>query len=337
MLAPCQGDVTLFTKTGDRWGEGWSLLLLGASMRDGRPAEAEPYLKRGLALCQESGDQSVLSYASFNLGAVVRELGHYAQAQQYIEQGVRLSEEIGNILGLGYAFFRRGQLEIAQGKYGQAIQTLEQSATYFKEVGAIHFNSARVFLGIAFHLKGDYSQAKQLYAELLAEFTAVDNKLWLARCLCCLGWLAYDLNELHQAEQYLLEALTGWQAIVGQEAGMATTLAHLGQVLVSMGKHRHIEARAILPAGPRTGDAAANRTHSSRCMCWRGAASGAVGSSGTGCRTLDPSREHKASTFDTQEKARQRLSEITSQFPSLGAQVAQAQSSHKIYGQLLQG
>jgi predicted ATPase/DNA-binding CsgD family transcriptional regulator len=234
-------SLTLFAETADRWGEGWGLLLLGNCTKDGRAAEAELVYSRGLTICQESGDQNVLSYISFNLGNAATVLGHYAQAQIYIDHGLRIAEKQQNTLGLGYALFNRGQLEIAQGKYHQAIQTLEESIAYFNEIGTVHTSRAQVYLGIAFHLKGDHSQAKQLYARSLEGFQVADSSLGLARCLTSLGCLAHDQGNLHQSEQYHREALAIWQEME-MEAGIAVSLYHLGRLLLASGAPHDVVA-----------------------------------------------------------------------------------------------
>jgi predicted ATPase/DNA-binding SARP family transcriptional activator len=320
----CTESLALCGESADPWGEGWSLLGLGCFMRDGRPAEAEPFFRSALTVCRQSGDQSVLGYTSYNLGSAVRELGHYAQAQQFIDEGVRISEELDTVLGLGYAHLRRGQLEIDQGHYAHAIQSLEQSTIYFQEVGAIHFNSARLYLSVALHLQGDQRRAEQLYMQLLIAFKELDNRPWLARCLSSAGHLAYEQGEFQQAEAYLLEALAMWQAMTGQEAGMASTLRHLGHMLVAAGEHRHAEAgqyfrqslelateQQLAPIALDVCIGVARLWVRSQAMA-------------QAVELLTLVEQHEASTFATRETARHFLAELMNQGATDAVQASQA-------------
>lgn len=300
-------SLAIFAEVGDRWGEGWSLLGVGGFLRDARPAEAEKFLRRGVILCQESGDQGVLGYFNFNLGSALRELGHYAQAQQYITEGIRLSRELDNILGLGYGLLRLGQLEIAQGNYPQAIQTLQPSLSYFNEVGVVHASMSRLYLGMAFHLAGDHNQAAQWYAQALEVFREGDNRPWLARCLSRLGVLAYDRDEVIQAEAYLLEALAVWQALVAQEADMAATLCQLGQMLGMLDESRHAEARQYL----RQALALAAQHHLApvaldACL-GIGRLLAQAGETEQALFLLTLVEQHEAATFETRQTARQSM------------------------------
>lgn len=239
-------SLALLTETGDKWGEGWALLLLGNCLREGSPAEAAEVYQAGVRLCRESGDQIVLSYLSFNLGAAATALGHYAQAQPAIDLGVTISERLGNFLGLGYSLFYHGRLEISLGRYNQAIQTLQQALTYFNQAGTVHASRAQTYLGLAHHLQGDQDLAARLYGQALERFKAANSKLEYSRCLNGLGCLAYDQGKLHQAEQLQRESLALLQGTEPDSALVAGTLRYLGQVMLAFGDHRHAEAQDIL-------------------------------------------------------------------------------------------
>ncbi|HEX9596957.1 MAG TPA: tetratricopeptide repeat protein, partial [Anaerolineales bacterium] len=239
-------SLALLTETGDNWGEGWALLLLGNCLREGSPAEAADVYQAGVTLCRESGDQIVLSYLSFNLGAAATALGRYAQAQPSIDLGVTISERLGNFLGLGYSLFYRGRLEISLGRYDQAIQTLQQALTYFNKVGTVHASRAQTYLGLAHHLQEDQDLAARLYGQALERFKAANSKLEYSRCLNGLGCLAYDQGKLHQAERLQRESLALLQETEPDSALVAGTLRYLGQVLIAFGEHRHAEAQESL-------------------------------------------------------------------------------------------
>jgi predicted ATPase/DNA-binding SARP family transcriptional activator len=236
-------SLTLLAETPDQWAEGWALLLLGNCLRDGRPAEAVEVYQTGLTLCEESGDQIMVSYLNLNLGAATTYLGCYAQARHYLALALTINEKQDNILGLGYSLFHQGKLEIAQGQYRQACQTLQQALRYFNKVGTVHASRARIYFGWACHLLGDYDLASQHYHQALEGFKAGHSKLDLTRCLNALGCLAYDQGQLHQAEQFQRESLALLQETEIQPALVAATVGYLGQVIVASGEPRWTEAR----------------------------------------------------------------------------------------------
>jgi predicted ATPase/DNA-binding SARP family transcriptional activator len=318
-------SLLLLTETADHWGAAWAVLLLGACLRDGRPAEAEAVYQTGFALCRETGDQISLSYLSFNLGATLTELGQYAEAQQSIDLGVAISHRLNNILGLGYSLLRRGELNIAQGNYRQAVHALQQSWTYFNKVGAVHASRAQLCLGLAHHLQKEYDVAGQLYLQALEGFKAANNRLEPARCLNGLGWLAYDQGKLQQAEQFQRASLALLQETEPEPALVAATLRYLGQVMVAAGKHRHAEAgyhfREALELATEhrlTPIALDVCVGVAQLLVQREEKARAV-------KLLTRVAHHEAGTFAARETARQRLAELGDQLPLAEVQAAQAQ------------
>ncbi len=308
-------SLSMLTETTDHWGAAWAMLLLGGCLRDGRPAEAEAVYQMGLALCRETGDQIVLSYLSFNLGATLTELGRYAQAQPYIDLGVAISSELNNILGLGYSLLRRGQLEIAQGTYRQAVQSLQHSWTYFNKVGTVHASKAQISLGLAHHLQKEYDVAEPLYLQALAGFKAANNWLEPARCLNGLGCLAYEQGKLQQAEQLQRESLALLQETEPEPAMVAATLHDLGRTLVASGQHRHAEARDCLRQALEIAtdhQLARLALDVSVDVAQFLAQAGEIESALNLLALVEP---HEASTFETRLKARDHLLRLGAELP----------------------
>jgi predicted ATPase/transcriptional regulator with XRE-family HTH domain len=316
-------SLTLFTETADQWGEGWALLLLGGCLSHGRPAEAQTVYETGLTLCQKTGDQIVLSYLNYNLGAMVTALGRYAQAQPYIDQAVTFSENLDNILGLGYSLLRRGQLEISQGSYGPAIQTLQQAWSYFNKVGTVHASRAQTYLGLAHHLQGEYDLAARLYSQALEGFKAANSRLELTRCLNCLGCLAYDQGKLQEAEQLQQESLALLQETEQEPALVAATLRYLGQLMVAAGKHRHAEARDYFWQALEL--ATEHQLAPIALDVCVGVARllALVGKTEQAVELLTLAKRHEASTFQTRNTAWQLLPKLLDQLQPETARVAQ--------------
>ena len=308
------------------WFEAWALLLLGASLRYGRPAEASGILQKGLKISREKGDQFVLSYLSKNLGDMSISLGRYAQAKEYIDITVTISENRDNILGLGYSLFSRGHLEIRQGQYRQAIQTLQQSLTYFNRVGTVHASRAQIYLGLAYHLHGDFDLAALQYGQALEGLKAANSQFEVSTCLNYLGTLSYDRGNLHQAEQYQRDSLALLQETEQEPALVASTLRYLGRVLVALGEDRLAEARDCFrqvldltlayQLAPIALDVYVDIAH---LLVHAGIVELAV-------ELLTLAEQHEASTFETRERARPKLAELTDKLPVETAQSTQGQT-----------
>ena len=316
--------LAILTETGDRWAEGWSLLLWANAVSHVRPLEADDVYQRGLAVCRASSDLNNLGYTSQMRSGVNMELGRYAQAKRYINEAIRVFEEVGNVLGLGYALQRRGQLAIAQGEYRQAIQSLQQSIANFEEVRTEH-NVAwtQIELGKAFRLQGDYEQAEQLYRQSLEVASAANNKPTIALYLLNLGCLIQDQGDLPQAEQLQRESLTIWQQ-TGEEARVGDISRCLGHLMVALGESRHDEARQHFREALKL-SIKIHLVPIALDVC-RGVAQllTQAGETERAVELATLAEQHEASTFETKEKARQLLAELEDQLPPATVRTARA-------------
>ena len=317
-------SVDLFAETSDQWGKAHALTVLGVSLRYGRPSEAAELLLAGLSVCRETGDRIVQIWLSSNFAMANKDLGRYKQAQLYVDMCVDIAQEMDYELGLGYGLFSRGRLEIPLGKFRRAIRTLEQVLTYFNRIGTVHASRALIYLALAHHRLGDLDQAGQLYRQAREGFTASHSDLELTRYLDFQGCLAYDQNELHQAEQYHHESLALLQEMEWEPALVADSSRYLGHVLAALGEPRRVEAletyrRALELAlahelAPIALDVFVGlATH----LAQSGELEQAV-------ELLALAEGHEASTFETREKARRHLVELLGQLSPDEAGAAQS-------------
>lgn len=231
------------TETGDCWAEGWLLILWANALSEAHPLEAEAVYQRGLDVCRRSGDLNMLGYTSQMRSIANVSLGRYAQAQQYIDEALKAFEVVGNLLGLGYCLQRRGELAVFLGEYRQAIQAGQQAIAIFDEVRTEkNVLSTQINLARAHRLEGNHDQAEQLFRQLLQRLAARNDQWELAHCLLGLGCLAYDQDRLHEAEEYLQQALAQYRQL-GLEVRVADVLCHLALVMLASGQHRYAEAR----------------------------------------------------------------------------------------------
>jgi tetratricopeptide (TPR) repeat protein len=300
-------------------------LAFGSQGIHGRPAQAEQFLKQAQAVCEKSGDPSARGFTYQGLAWVSVELGKYSESAQFFKQGVAVFEELGNTQGLGNAYLRRGQLAIALGDYAGAIQALWQGIAYFSETqSTLHASHVRIWLGIAYRLQGDYRQAEQISQEVLATFRTMNDPVHAGYCLLNLGCLAQDQGDLPRAEQLQREALELGQRS-GQEARIADASRYLGHLMLATGEHRYAEARQYF----RQALALATKHQMApvaldvcvgvaQLLAHIRDLAGAV-------ELLALAEHHEASTFETKQKAHQRLVEFTSQLQPEIAHTAQAQ------------
>ena len=316
--------LTLAAETGDHLSEYWSLLAFGSPGAQDRPAEAEPLLKRAMALCQKRGDLVACGYIYHNMCTMATQLGRYVEAQYYVDQAFRISEQFNNRLGMAYAFSNQGRLAICRGEYPQAIEALQESASSFNEVKSIgHASRMGKELGLAFHRQGDYRQAEKHYRLLLDYATAVNNQHHIAYGLLGLGCLAQDEGDLHQAEQLQREALVICQQM-GREGQSADAFRCLGHLMVISGEARHDEARQHFR---QTLELAAKQQMAplaldvclgvARLLAHTDQIAHAV-------ELAALAEQHEASTFETKEKARQLLAELGDQLSPETVEAARA-------------
>jgi serine/threonine protein kinase/DNA-binding SARP family transcriptional activator len=325
--------LTLSSETGDPLGEWWSLLNFGSPDVHSQPAKAEQFLKRALAVCQKSGDPSARGFSCQSLAWVSVELGKYREAAQFLDQAIPVFKELGNTQGLGAAFMRAGQLATALGDYSGAIQNFRQALACFDETrSALYVSFCGIWFGIALRLQGNYHQAEQISREALATFKAINDPVHSGYCLLNLGCLAFDQGDLTQAEQLQQEALDMWQQS-GQEARVADAARCLGHLIVASGEHRQAEARRYFRQAlelstqhlmaPVALDVCVGVA---RLRVQAGELEQAV-------ELLTLTEQHEASTFETRQKARQRLAELVDQAPVEVAKIATAPSATVIVTQ----
>jgi tetratricopeptide (TPR) repeat protein len=302
--------LALLAETGDRWAEGWALLLWANNLSENRPLEAEEVYARGDAVCRASGDRNNLGYTNQMRSGINLRLGRPAQARLYIDEAIAAFEEMGNVLGLGYATLRRGQLLTFVGDYGRAIHSLRQALAHFEEVKTQHnVVWTQTMLGHAYRLEGDSAQAEQFYRQVLAATTHPTHR---ADSLSGLGRLAHAQGDLQQAERLQREALALY-AQVESEVPMVGVYGCLGEVMLAAGGRR-TEGRQTL----RRALELAIRHHLApvalelcigvaRLLLQSGDAEQAS-------KLLALVEQHEASTFDARMKAGDSLVQMTEQY-----------------------
>jgi tetratricopeptide (TPR) repeat protein len=88
--------------------------------------------QRALALCQDSGDQLMLSRVHHTLASVQWEMGVPDQALAHLHHGLSISREIGYGPGVAYGLIALGHFHAQQGERHTARQHFEEAITWLQ-------------------------------------------------------------------------------------------------------------------------------------------------------------------------------------------------------------
>ncbi|MEZ4672892.1 MAG: hypothetical protein R2932_01450 [Caldilineaceae bacterium] len=308
-----ESTLTVLTTTSDLWAQGWLLILWANALMEARPLEAEEIYKRGLNVCEQSGDLNMAGYTSQMRSIANMNLGRYGQAKHYIDNAAKNFDELGNQLGTGYCLQRQSQLSILLGDYQQAIQSGRQAIAIFDEVKTEkNVTSTQIYIAKAYRLAGKHNEAKRLLQQLLQALPIHKEPLEMAHCSFGLGCIAYDQGELQQAELYLNTALAHYQQ-QSIDGCVADVYRYLGQVMVAHGCERYVEARQYFRMALELSTvhqlapiALASCVGVASVFVPTGNQTGAI-------ELLMLAQDHGASTFATKQRAQQLLAQMPAQ------------------------
>jgi predicted ATPase/pimeloyl-ACP methyl ester carboxylesterase len=306
-----QESLALYPQTGDSWTRAGCLRLLGAAaLYQARLQEAEEYLRQCLAACREIGERRIRTYASLNLSQISQLRGEYARAGELLEEALTISQELGDRLSQAALLSELGRLATARGEYGRAIQLIQDSLAIQRQISQSDVSWSFSRLGAAYRVLGEDVEAEQAYQESLAAARAAGHQLNIALALSGLGRVAHDRAQYRQAEQFQRDALTLWQRME-HEPEIASVLRHLGHTLVALDAAREPEARQAFGQALRL--TVKHGLAPVALDVFVGVAPLLAREDETqrAVELLSLARHHPASTHETKEKARHRLTELS--------------------------
>jgi len=207
----------------------------------GRPVEAEKYLKRSLKLFISVFDVGQIAEAYNSLGIVYKRLGdlprsaaHYSQARQYWEKAGNSGALARTLNNIGIIYRRQGQYELA---FNTLVEGLEKArATGYQRGEAwLLINIADVKRDL-----GHYEEALSAYSTALELARQVMESSQVAVATAGMGDCYKFLGQLDKAEVFTKEALA--QATEHNQiydAGIFNL--QLGTVLYHQGKYKAAE------------------------------------------------------------------------------------------------
>ena len=217
---------TLFIHLGNAW------------EHRGNYAEAERYLRAGLALAQEIGREKLEAEALNGLAQVAIRRGDYREAYHLAEKTLVLAEQVGERPIAAAALRRLGAVAYYQGDLRVSQHHMENALALEEEVGNLWGMAACLnTLGHIEFARGNYADAFSYYQRSLALFRAVGDRQSVVTCLNSLANVAvYQgdyLTSIHYYEDALAvsKELDARQDIAGALLGLGWANLRLGEYL----------------------------------------------------------------------------------------------------------
>lgn len=153
-------------------------------------------------------DSLSMTIATYNMGRVLKEQGHYESALAKINESLEMSERIGDTEGLAYAnydlgdiFFLINETDEALSKLQTALEISEQESTFIL-IPQIYNK-----LGEIYELKKDYQNAIANFQNALKHNERMNNKLGVAQNYRGIGSVYFELGNYTEAENLFEKGL----------------------------------------------------------------------------------------------------------------------------------
>ncbi|PDV98780.1 tetratricopeptide repeat protein [Candidatus Chloroploca asiatica] len=192
-------------------------------------------LALNLALAQDQPRDAALARAL--IGELLRKQGRFAEAQPWLDEAMTAFTLLNDQAGLAETLNYAGTTAMHTGEYALAQAHYEASLAIQRECGdLIMQGKALSNLGIvAFH-QGDVDRARHSFEASLAVRREAGNPLWIANSLGNLGMLAIEIGDYKVARGYIEESLALERA-TGDRHAIAISLNNLGKVATAEGDY----------------------------------------------------------------------------------------------------
>jgi predicted ATPase/DNA-binding winged helix-turn-helix (wHTH) protein len=211
--------------------------FLGAlATSQGDYAAAEHFLKHGLFLYEELGDQSGIA-ASLNAVAIsARDRGDYSSAQSNFERSIACWRLLSDRLAMARCLHNLANVAKVRGDYPRARQALREATDIFEELGdrsgaAWSINQQ----GDIARETGDIAAAQDLYQRALAAFRETGDPWGSARSLTDLGYIDCEQGD-HQAGHAAYREALEIFAVLGHRRGIARALEGYACLALAQGQ-----------------------------------------------------------------------------------------------------
>lgn len=204
----CEIGLEAARRTGDSWGEAWSLMSLGGALHElGLNDEAAERSREAASLWRGLGDAEGAGKTLNNLGDALIAQGRLTEAAQVMEDALRIRRSLGNQREIAISLFLLGDLHLAQGD-------LEAAERNYRESLGLRASADRQTAGFALTglaqvalLRGDLDSAQAGFGEAAQAHGESGHPYGQAIALRSRARCLRDLGRPEDARATLLNAL----------------------------------------------------------------------------------------------------------------------------------
>ena len=213
MLSPAQESLALASEASDKKDIAIARFCVGNALRlrGGDDELAQSLLEQSFAEFQALDEPFWQMQAFMYLGSPSQ-----AKATRRLE----LARKAGERLTLADALSEHADWLFRLNQMQEATKYAEESDGLYKQIGSSNTSVNPFLFAEVAWINGNFEKAKSLYMESQERFSLLGERFWKARCMENLGRLAMEEGNLHEAQEYLEQAL-----IIKQEVGYKPVIA----------------------------------------------------------------------------------------------------------------
>jgi predicted ATPase/DNA-binding CsgD family transcriptional regulator len=217
----------------------FSLLFMSVVMRSlNRMDEAMRFNLECATLCRETGDKFGLACTLFHRGVMAGMSGLEDQFLAFMSETLTLSRELGNKFGIAVSLENIGvHAAFYQHEFAKAEAYYLESLTLFREIGGVAVAGVLYQLGVVAYYRGDFSEVRQRYNEVLSLVRSKNYRLYIALALAALGNAALIADKYEEAYRLGQEALSLFPVTSPACGEIYYAKVLVGQALLNMGDY----------------------------------------------------------------------------------------------------
>lgn len=208
-----------------------------AYWQQGRSAEAEPHLRRALALAQGGGYTRQKAECLYDLGTMYQYRGEFRPAFAYALEAQQLFQELHSRRGEIQSLNLMGNIYIGSSDYMEAHQAFEAALSLTLEIGWRYAESTILTnLGNISFLLGDFNDAHHYFVRSVEVAQRTGDRETESVALDSLGLSSHFQGRLDEARQHL-ESACAIALDIHNTRHCGYALTHLGFTLSELGEH----------------------------------------------------------------------------------------------------
>ncbi len=189
-------------------------LLASIYFHQGDLLKAKTLYEAELEVYKGENNVRALGLTMNNLGLVHSQLGQYTEAEPYLLESISIARKLESLGGLAYNLHTLAVLYLLMNKPGQAETVLRESLDITRKIDYVrHIPLLLNDLAKALHQQGKSEEAHRCLHEALRQARSNKDEPAIAEVLTTFAMIKIDTNDLTQAENYLVRALSIGQAL----------------------------------------------------------------------------------------------------------------------------